>query len=592
MEPSQSLLDLGLKTPEKKGTLPKPENVGKITFLQKETTWRIQATPDILIRLKRLFPQAHQTHSRELLLKETPEINEDIEWITNRYPFDFEKKSWRKLRKKNRTQRKENLELQVVLNQSSSLEFKLALPPREYQKQGAELALKKKRFLLGDQMGLGKTVTLLAALSYPHTRPAIIVPQAHLCEQWGDFLSKFLPQANWAIAKTRKPHSLPEGTDVFIIPYTKISGWEAHLAQNPPKTLILDEVQEIRHPSSQKHQAVKRLQTHCEFVWGASGTPITNYGGEIFHLIDTIYPNQLGTEEEFKKEWCSFSFQNNKLIVKEPEALGSFLRKQHLLLRRTRHDVQAELPKLTSSIQTIPYDTTLLQKEEEASLELAKIILQGKNFVERGQASRQLDLRLRQSTGVAKAPFVAEFVRLLLEDDTPTILCGWHRSVYDIWLEKLKDFQPILYTGSENPSQKQKTKEKFLNQESKLMIMSLRSGAGLDGLQNICSSIVFGELDWSKAIHDQCIFRIFRDGQDSPCTAYYLLADGGSDPIISQILGIKASQAEGIIDLFKGESPEEDNNKRIKLLAQRLLNTHRKTKLKNSCQNPPNNPKN
>jgi hypothetical protein len=46
---------------------------------------------------------------------------------------------------------------------------------------------------------------------------------------------------------------------------------------------------------------------------------------------------------------------------------------------------------------------------------------------------------LRQATGIAKAPFVADFVRLLVESGEKVLLYGWHREVYSIWRDKLKD---------------------------------------------------------------------------------------------------------------------------------------------------------
>ena len=39
-----------------------------------------------------------------------------------------------------------------------------------------------------------------------------------------------------------------------------------------------------------------------------------------------------------------------------------------------------------------------------------------------------------------------------------------------------------------------------------------------------------------------------RDGQTERCTAYYLVADEGSDPVIADVLGIKDAQATGIVD--------------------------------------------
>jgi hypothetical protein len=73
--------------------------------------------------------------------------------------------------------------------------------------------------------------------------------------------------------------------------------------------------------------------------------------------------------------------------------------------------------------------------------------------------------------------------------------------------------------------------------------MSLRSGAGLDGLQKRCSTMVFGELDWSPGVHHQCIGRLDREGQEQPVTAMFLVCDDGSDPPMMEVLGLKAAAA-------------------------------------------------
>ena len=79
-------------------------------------------------------------------------------------------------------------------------------------------------------------------------------------------------------------------------------------------------------------------------------------------------------------------------------------------------------------------------------------------------------------------------------------------------------------------------------------MMSLRAGAGIDGLQGVCRTVVFGELDWSPAVHEQGIGRIYRDGQTDPVMAYFLLSDYGSDPVMLDVLGVKKSQSQGIRD--------------------------------------------
>jgi hypothetical protein len=63
---------------------------------------------------------------------------------------------------------------------------------------------------------------------------------------------------------------------------------------------------------------------------------------------------------------------------------------------------------------------------------------------------------MRRATGLAKAPYVADFVRLLLESEPKVVLFGWHRDVYEIWLDRLADLNPSLYTGSESSGSAQK----------------------------------------------------------------------------------------------------------------------------------------
>src|SRR5690606_13966814 len=174
------------------------------------------------------------------------------------------------------------------------------------------------------------------------------------------------------------------------------------------------------------------------------------------------------------------------------------------------------------------------------------------------------DSMARMITGVAKAHGVADYVKLLLENGEKVLLAGWHRSVYDIWLKELKEYNPVMYTGSETPIQKNKSKEAFVNGESQLMIISLRSGVGLDGLQSVCNTVIIGELDWSPAVIEQLIGRVRRDGQESQVTAIYLMSNNGTDPLMVDLLGLKASQADGIMNGNKGVMQTVTDDERIK----------------------------
>lgn len=146
---------------------------------------------------------------------------------------------------------------------------------------------------------------------------------------------------------------------------------------------------------------------------------------------------------------------------------------------------------------------------------------------------------------------------------------------YAIWREKLADLEPAFFTGQESVPQKEEAKRRFLAGESKVLIMSLRAGAGIDGLQGRARTVVFGELDWSPGVHEQAIGRIHRDGQKEPVVAYFLVADDGSDPVIADILGLKREQIEGLRDpngeLFE---PRADAGNHVVKLAQDFLARH------------------
>jgi hypothetical protein len=129
-----------------------------------------------------------------------------------------------------------------------------------------------------------------------------------------------------------------------------------------------------------------------------------------------------------------------------------------------------------------------------------------------------------------------------------------------------------MYTGSETASKKEAVKARFLNGETDILIMSLRSGAGVDGLQFRCATGIFGELDRSPGIHQQCIWRLDREGQQNPVTAFFLITDDGSDPPMMDVLGIKASEAQHIVDPHLGVEVKENDTSHLRKLVERYLN--------------------
>ena len=539
------------------GTLAYQEEVAGVA----RAGWMIEAEPHVTIRLKRTFPRMAQTKNLCTLL-DTPEVCRELSWFLERFPLELSDADRLRLLEGDRQHRaREALIGQIVAGKHVCPELGFAVPLREYQLAAAELAVQTRHLLLADDVGIGKTASSFGLLARANTRPALIVTLTHLPKQWERELNRFLPKLSTHVIRQGPRYDLrgvrrtrygPTGAlpDVVITSYSKLAGWRDRLAEVGFVTVVFDEVQELRHMKSDRYSAAEHVAAPTLYRLGLSATPIANLGSEMYSLYNVLAPDALGSRAEFIREWCTAEDNRGRASLTDPVAFGTYLRAQGLMLRRTRKEVGRELPGLTKVIQDVDWDEEELQKIEKPAAELARIILRrtGADRFARMQAAEQLSILVRQATGISKALPVADFVRLLVESGERVLLYGYHRAVYDLWLERLKDYAPAMFTGSESTSAKDRNAERFINGSTPVLIMSLRAGAGLDGLQYCCRTVVFGELDYTPAVMEQCVGRPYRDGQKEPVVAYYCLSGGGSDPVMSDILAVKREQLDGIRD--------------------------------------------
>lgn len=522
------------------------------TTAEGRPVWIISADPDVHLRAKRVFGKLSKQAAGRLVLSDSPETCRDLEWFMQRYPLAMSPEDRARLTSAAAAHHELLLSLEQITGPDYQPQaFALTQPARSYQAREAELLLKTGRLLVGDDVGLGKTVTGICTFTDPRTLPAIVVCPTHLQRQWEAKIREFAPALRPHILKKGTPYAWPKffgnGPDVIITSYHKLTGWARALSVYG-RSVIFDEVQELRHSGTGKYTAAKEIADAMHFRMGLSATPIYNYGGEIFNVFEVIAPGALGTSAEFHEEWTAGVDQKGRARLKDAKAFGMWARRQGLMIRHTRAEVGREIPPIQRISEVVEAKEEALKSVEGAAGELAQLILSHnpEHQAARFEASGQLSYLLRQATGIAKAPYVAAFVHMLVEAGERPILVGWHHEVYGIWMAKLKDLKPVLYTGQETQSQKDAAVAAFMKGESKVLILSLRAGAGIDGLQKVSSCVVFGELDWSPGVHEQVIGRVARDGQTSPVVAYFLTSESGSDPVIIDALGIKRQQVEGI----------------------------------------------
>ncbi len=467
--------------------------------------WAIDAEPDVVIRLKRILPSIRPGRAQTLFASDTEQIGRELQWITTRWNFAMSDEDRARLAGRSaEDQAREELVAGVLAGSAPVVRGRDWLRPRVvlrgYQRVAADLAHASKALLIGDELGGGKTAMSLAVLEDPAVRPALAVIPTGLGGQWLRQLEKFYPQLNgYELRTTKADEEFPKlcgpdgqiGYDLILVNYAKLAAWRYHLA-GKVRSVIFDEVQELRRPDSQKYAAASHIASQAAVRVGLSATPIYNFGGEMFAVMDCLSPGGLGHRSEFMREWCGGTSHYApdvgtmaKVRVDNPEGLRAHLEGRGLYIRRTLEEMGIDIPGAFPIEQVVPSDAGKFEKLSGNAVEMAKLILsQEASNSEKWRTAAELDWRLRQATGIAKAPFVADFMRMVLASEEKVVLFGWHRAVYDIWMERLDEFKPVLFTGTESAAGKANSLKRFISGESRVLIMSLRSGSGVDGLQH------------------------------------------------------------------------------------------------------------
>lgn len=515
--------------------------------------FRVTCEPHVMIRLKRVFDGVYKGAHKTADIMESPQAAHDLLWFLDRYPMKVDPVAQLRLESRSEEYR-DRLKVvdEVLAGDYVPNTYDLVHPLRDYQALAVDLCLRSKGLLIADAAGLGKTHAGIGLIS--KVTPALVVCYPHLMDQWAEKIRASIPALRIRKLKVGrgvltdlqtwrgKPFPLP---DVVICNYEKLHGWADALA-GWVKLVVFDEVQELRKNDSLKYAAAAMIAELSDVRCGLSATPIYNYGNEIWNVMNALNPGCLGSSEEFGREWCGGAW-GDKAKIQDTKAFGLFMREQGLMIRRTRKDVGREGPPARIVVHKVDVD-------EPPGLDLSslakRILADDGDSWGKMRAAGEFDYKLRHATGLQKAPHVAAFVRMLLQTKKKVLLYGWHHDVYGVWRRDLAEFKPVFYTGDESVKRKGETIHAFVRGDSRVMCASLRAGAGLDGLQEVCDTVVIGELDWSPGRHKQCIWRLDRDGQMNPegVTAYYVITDWGSDPVIVDTLGVKAGQSDGMLD--------------------------------------------
>ncbi len=329
----------------------------------------IAAKPQIVIKLKRVFPKAMQDpRTGRLIITANNEVARDLEWFCDRHPLaPVDAESRARLEKMAAAHRDaEEAVARILGGELPDLGHREpAITPRGYQLVPRAMVLAQGFLLLGDDVGLGKTLSASLMFTDPDTMPALVAAPTHLVRQWEEELAKYYP---W-LRTHRIRQGTPYRTDttgqrrlldeanaahVLLFHYHKLAGGWADYLQGKIRTVILDEAHELRTGAGTgKYVAAAMVAAGARYRIGCTATPVYNYGNEIHHVVEVLAPGALGSKDEFTKEWGGRH-------VRSPRALGQYLRDSGIMLRRTRAEVGRELPPVSAMVQPVETDHTKL----------------------------------------------------------------------------------------------------------------------------------------------------------------------------------------------------------------------------------------
>ncbi len=573
----------------------KTKNFGTLEYVldKYSRTWSWKVTGSRAVTMvSRLIPQSwYGEGPNEAIIPDNFQNIQQIQWILERYPMEILSKSaWRRKILKSTSKKIKPKKIEKLSKVNPGKQFKGKL--LNFQKEGLDFLLKSSgNALLADEMGLGKTVQTLAYISTEkQSSPTLVIAPLVTLRNWQREIGKFMKKKSrngrlmgHAIPSTtliRKGKSQDIGKfDFYIINYELLEKRLIDLSKLNIRTLVCDEVQNLRSKSTKKYAAVKKLAAlkSIKYRIGLSGTPIYNRGSEIWPIVDILRPGLLGSFKEFCEYFCYVNDKGKAIVLENKrESLREELCR-HVMLRRKKSDVLKELKDKVRYKEFIDSDSTYYNKElDKIWKKLETEQKEAETAFDKSASFHRAIQSERQAAGVAKLPHVINFVKNIMEIDESVVVFCHHRAIHDLLHNSLSEFNPASIIGGQSDNKRQLQIDMFQEGKTKLMIAGLRAGnLGINLTR--AKYVIFAELDWSPAIHRQAEDRLHRIGQKNTVFAYYLIGNGTLDDHVAKILVDKSYEIDSIMD--KTTESFENKEKAELILAQihDKLNSTQKT---------------
>jgi len=543
------------------------EDFGTLEYVldkySKTWSWKLTGQRAVSM-ISKLVPEAWYGETiDEVIIPDSTESVKHLRAMVERYPLEILSKSaWQRKVVKTYTPKPNFPQVKHKLNRAKAGDqFRGKL--LNFQKEGLDFLLKSSgNALLADEMGLGKTVETLSYISTEkQTFPVLVVAPLVTLQNWDREISKFVKKKSrngrivenesptTTIIRTGKLQELPK-TDFYIINYELLYKRLPDLSKLNNRTIVCDEVHNLRSKTTQKYKAIKKLAAlpSVSYRIGLSGTPIYNRGSEIWPIVDILKPGLLGSFKEFCEYFCYVNEKGKAIVLETKRASLRNELQKHVMLRRKKSDVLKELKDKVRYKEVIDSDTDYyLEELDRIWTKLEEEQKDAETAFKKSASYQRAIQSERQVAGIAKLPHVINFVKNIMEIEESVVVFCHHKVIHKLLHERLEEFSPVSIIGGQTDSMRQDQIDKFQKGESKLMIAGLRAGnVGINLTR--AKYVIFAELDWSPAIHRQAEDRLHRIGQKNTVFAYYLIGNGTLDDHVASILVDKSYEIDSIMD--------------------------------------------
>jgi len=458
--------------------------------------------------------------------------------------------------------------------------------------ENALFVLGLKGFLVGHEMGLGKTPIslILLKLYIEQMSPCLMIVKSALKVQFFQECLRWMgPRHIPQIIESAKDK--PEaGFDIHIIGIDLIRRMGTRLEDYGYKTIIVDECQLIKNTEAQRTKGIRHLCEAAKFVLALSGTAIKNHAGEYFSILNMIAPNMFNSKFHFYQNECKSEYKNG---IPKPGGLRNpqefFYKTRNFILRYEREEVMPDLPVCSRSFRYCDLGKEVAAAYERTLDEFCEYM---ETTQESGLAYYTNTLaylsKMRHLTGLAKVDTAIDFSMEFLgsrEHNEKLTIFVHHKDVgYSLqaalssMLIELGCHAPLMFTGDLDSTTRAEVIQAFKD-DPKNRIMICSTLAGGEGLNlQFCHDFVILERQWNPANEEQAEARFIRIGQlSSKVSGTYIVAVGTIDEFFAELVERKRTI---MYQTLSGKDVPWEEQDIIKELTEQLFKQGRSKKWK------------